>query len=423
MKKTFTLFLSCFIAMNIFAQTVSDSVNMNTDYSDDVFYSFENSTVATQPLNDWTIALSVPSQRAGIFINEGAGVDLWVTGADTADFATVDTTGMTWDNLYNNPKSFEFGAYSDLPGVGQMSGSGQNQKLSYGWGSYFFASHLIFGEEIFIIKTLDGDYFKTFMQKREQGEWYYRVASLDNAFDSLFVINSSTYTDQNFVYLNLDDNELAIDRDPVNTTWDLQFTRMALPFPAGQKSTTVFLNEGISVAEVNNELSTNAVYNEATLADTLKNIIGDDWKTFDFMGVPPSFVIDDSLSWFVKDRNDDVYHLIFTEVEGFGTGKIHFTTEKVASVAINEIEAIDFQGIYPNPAQDVAYLILSAEKSMTNLSVQVINIIGATMHREALNLDNGMTQIPINLANFEQGIYFVTVTDGKNTNTQKLIVK
>jgi hypothetical protein len=72
--------------------------------------------------------------------------------------------------------------------------------------------------------------------------------------------------------------------------------------------------------------------------------------------------------------------------------------------------------LYPNPAKDfLTVSIANAE----NTSIDVINALGQVV----LTVKNATETNTINTANLAKGVYFVTVSNGQQKSTQKLVIE
>ena len=94
--------------------------------------------------------------------------------------------------------------------------------------------------------------------------------------------------------------------------------------------TCVLCNEGIQVAKALQFGSPSSYTNFANHNFEYEiNEIGYDWKTFDMGSF--SYIIDNSRCYFIKDFDNNIFRIYFTEFEGSSTGKISFnmkTTDK-----------------------------------------------------------------------------------------------
>ena len=79
--------------------------------------------------------------------------------------------------------------------------------------------------------------------------------------------------------------------------------------------------------------------------------------------------------------------------------------------------------LYPNPAKDVVTLAYSLDNN-AKLSFEVYNMLGQMVSSDGQsNFDKGSYTTMINIANFANGIYFVTVKDdAKVVETLKFVI-
>lgn len=412
MKQLFTLVFLTFISLT-FAQAVEDSIAMGPNYTNDVFYSLSNGEVSQYSGASWTVAFYNKAMSAAIMINEARGVELYIVTDDISQFASIsDTVGLaTWTQLHDVDTTWD--AYSAFEG--EATGSQSN----YGWGEYNFSTHVISASRIFMLKTIDNNYYKVIVVKKETGAFTYRYASLDNSFDTTIVVNVPDYLNQSYAYLNMDNHTLQ-SREPDASDWDFVFTKYQTDYQgiAYYPVTGVVSNEGLLVAEVQ-ELPANASYSGVVFKG-LKNVIGSDWKTFDQANLV--YLLEDTLTYFVRTATDEIYKLYFTAFEGGSTGKIKFNKELVASVGIRENrENFEMHSVYPNPSKGSAYLVFTTEKS-ENIEIKVFSMLGNQVYQASTATQNGLNSIQIDLGNAENGVYLVQVSNGLKTNTQKLVL-
>ena len=416
MKRFFTILFLSALSLS-FAQEVEDSISMQPGYTNDVFYSLENGEVSEYSGSSWTVAFYNSAMSAAIMINDGRGVELFKVTDDISQFANItDTIGLsTWTQLYGTDTTWSDGSAFEAASTGSQS--------NYGWGEYNFVSHVIAGSRIFMIKTIEDTYYKVYVVKKETGIVTYRYASLDNSFDTTMVINVPDFLNKSYAYLNMD-NHTVQDREPNGDEWDFVFTRYVTNFQglAYYPVTGVFSNEGIEVAEVN-DIPANANYTGVPFSEA-RNVIGDDWKSFDQMAIPPQFVLNDSVTYFVRNQVGDIYKLYFTAFDGSSTGNVRFNKEKVASGTTNILDnqpSVDVHTIYPNPTKGSVDLVFSSEEK-EKLNLRVYSLLGKLVINSEIVANLGLNSIRLNLNDVENGVYLVQLGNGINTATHKLIV-
>ena len=390
---------------------------MQPGYTNDVFYSLENGEVREYSGSSWTVAFYNSAMSAAIMINDGRGVELYKVTDDISQFANItDTIGLsTWTQLYGTDTTWSDGSAFEAASTGSQS--------NYGWGEYNFVSHVIAGSRIFMIKTIEDTYYKVFVVEKETGIFTYRYASLDNSFDTTMVINVPDFLNKSYAYLNMD-NHTVQDREPSGDEWDFVFTRYVTNFQglAYYPVTGVFSNEGVEVAEVN-DIPANADYTGASFSGA-RNVIGDDWKSFDQMAMPPQFVLNDSVTYYVRNKVGDIYKLYFTAFDGSSTGNVRFNKEKVASgtTSIRDNQpSVEVHTIYPNPTKGSADLVFSSEEK-EKLNLRVYSLLGKLVINSEIVANLGLNSVRLNLNDVENGVYLVQLGKNNNTTTHKLIV-
>ena len=411
MKNIFTLLLAI-LAFNILSAQ-EDSVDMTGNYALDVYYSLENGDVQTVANAEWTVAFSTGAQTSQILINDGKGVELYKLSNSISDFATInasDTVGMSsWTKLHNNFEDWEHSAFED----------GATGHPNYGWGQYTGAPlHDILGNKVFILKTLNNDYFKVMPVKQHHGEWTFRYATLDNSFDTTIVYQASDLQDRNFAFLNMDNNTI-LNREPSNTEWDLLFTKY-YSIVADYSVMGILANKGIEILQIDGQLNSSANYLGETFNDAT-NEIGYDWKTYN--NSTSTFELVSNRTYFVKKLNGDIYKLYFTRYDGASTGKIVFNAEKAGtSTAVNDIkENIKVISIFPNPTKDFAHIVFDSNVN-SDIEITVYNIVGKTVSSKTTKVTKGLNDIKLDVNNYYKGIYLVKIQYGNKTQTLKLNV-
>lgn len=426
MKRIITLFLITFLTISINGQIISDSAILGPGYANDVYFSLENSTVATPSQTDWTVSFATSMFSVAIFTNDGKGVELFLSAEDPADFATLDTAGMDYSDVkYNTYDTWTNGAFS-------------KGTASYGWGEYNPVTHVVTGTQLFVLKTLAGDFYKVHVEKKQMGEWHFRYATIDNSFDSTFVFTASDYVDRNFVYIDMDAHTLTNDREPLSANWDLLFRKyMGIIMGTPYSVTGVLVNDGLEVAQVDGVNTNTSTHVGESFSDNISEI-GSDWKSFN-MGTFSYDIVGDR-TYFVKKESTitdytikNYYKIVFTDFVGSSAGKAFFTREMVAidstftgeipedTTEINDLENINIVSVYPNPSSSIANVVLD---SKTNISynISIVNTLGQVVYFENTEV-NGFVVKQIDVANFKNGLYFIQIESGGKTQMLKLQVK
>jgi len=94
-----------------------------------------------------------------------------------------------------------------------------------------------------------------------------------------------------------------------------------------------------------------------------------------------------------------------------------------AGVGINTINTYTFEvyPVMPNPSTDNAEIrFTSPDYRDVNLTVH--NMIGALVVSKRMYSEKGMNVVSLNADKLRPGVYFVTLTDGENTSTKRMVV-
>lgn len=383
----------------VFAQQIQDSVSLGPAYGQQAWYDLSSGTKTFAPKTEWDLAFEVSGMGSGIRTNTPAGVKVWVYPAtDTTGWATVDTTGISgWTELFNSDTSWSIGSFN--------ASADSNNPFDLGWGIYSTVNHQVTGDSILVVKLQDNSYGKLLMRKLASGTYTFRFAKLDNSGDVVVAISKSAYPNRKFVYYSLQNNTV-IDREPAITDWDLTFTQYSEFIPMAYTVMGVLHNEGVeAVAAYPVDDTTYSAWT-AHAFSTEMNTIGYEWKSF----TGGSWVIQDSLVFFVKDKDSDIWKLIFTGFGGSGTGTSYFVKEKLFTAPVSIREDLQTQlQMYPNPAQAELFVYLPVNNT-TDASIQITDVTGRVhfLNQERISSD----VIRIHTENIPTGMYWIHTEKG-----------
>ncbi|MBI9053816.1 MAG: hypothetical protein JEY96_08345 [Bacteroidales bacterium] len=293
----------------------SETLSMGAGYANDIYYSLSNGVVSEVSRTTWDIAFNVDAMSSSILINEGAGVVLkeFPTDAGWQWVDAIDTTGYSeWTSLYNGDEKWEDGAFG---------ANATSDELNYGWGNYNMVSHNVEGVALYVIKLRNGDYKQIFIEvKQSVAQTYiFKYANIDGSDQQSVTIDVSD-SDANFVYYDLE-SKLRVDREPDAATWDLLFTKY-IDNSISYNVSGVLQNMDIHAIDEDDVLDLTLVdYLDTDFDDDITEI-GYDWKDIDMTTY--EWIIDDDRMYFVKDKNDKIYKIVFTSFGGQTDGNIGF---------------------------------------------------------------------------------------------------
>ena len=395
-------------------QIISDSVDMGPGYTNDVYYSLNNGVVHTTSNENWDLSFSIPLISGEIRINDGRGAKLYLYPHDDINgWTNVDTSGLSqWSPLYNSDEMWESTAFNQYTtGV-----------LDQGWGIYNIITHVVTGDSIYILQTVDGDFKKLYIEELETigGIYTFVYADIDGSNQKSVTLNKSDFAGKRFAYFSFATDTL-IDRDATLGSWDLLFTKYLSRIynQVENQIVTGVLTSGYSgnARAENVDISQNNWWNYPY--DSTINLIGYEWKDLNYQTF--QWEITDSLCYFTTDTNGSVFKLIFTGFEGTSTGKIYFTLEQIGQLSVEDVDlGIEELTIFPNPAREQLTIELKGDRIKNNLEVQIINLAGQTVRTERINhLHFHQTEV----SDLESGIYLISIGNEEGRVVQKIIIQ
>jgi hypothetical protein len=342
-------FLALPILLLFFAACDKSGDNPNTDnatdtlqlvmgagYANDVFYKMDSGIIATVPRGNWDIAFHTSTFSSTVITNGGNGILLFESPQDTTYWNSIDTTGLySWNKLYNSDTTWTLGAF-ERTAIGHPD---------YGWGKYNDITHDLIGNKMFIIKLANGQYKKIWIVRKYStiNKYTIKFADINGSNEITATIDCSLYVSKNFVYYSLG-SAMVIDREPPKDKWDFVLTKYIEMVPSesatytpysvtGILTNTMRLStmgnvsySGISVSQLDNVDQSTLDYTLAPF-NTSMSIIGSDWKAFDMS--LNTYTLKNNVVYFVKNRANNIYRMVFLTFEGASTGALSFEERKV----------------------------------------------------------------------------------------------
>ena len=396
------IFLATSIAQN-------NEVSLNQGYENQSFYSMQNGEVANIANNNWDIAFSTDEFASTIRINDGKGVELYTYHlGDTSAWNVINTStvNILINPMYNSDTSWELGAFD----VNQTNG------FDYGWGVYDLATHHIIGDSLFIIKTIDGNWKKLWLERKALGEYQFTYSDLDGSNMVNQSVPASNYSNKRFIYYSLESN-MIIDREPTLSDWDITFTKYITPVQGMPYAVTgVLSNSGIEVAIADNIPSplTYTNYSAHNFKQEI-NTIGYDWKTYS-----GTYIIDPNRAYFIKDYQQNIWRLVFTNFEGMSSGNIEFNTELISATNIINIKNENSLDLYPNPAGTHEDITIIYDTKSNESFINIYDINGKNVY--STSLMNGFKTHSIQNNTLKKGTYIISLNIDGNEINKRLII-
>jgi hypothetical protein len=404
--------LILFFSTSLILKAQDNQISLNSGYTNQSYYSMQNGEVLNVSNEDWDIAFSTDIFSETIRINDGKGVELYTYHlGDTSSWSSINnsTTNILINRLYNSDSDWNSGAF----GNNEIGG------FDYGWGVYNLQTHHIIGDSLFVMKTVNGNWKKLWLQRKVSGEYFFTHSNLDGSSSISENVLASDFFNKRFLYYSLDNNTI-VDREPILSDWDITFTKYITPVQGIPYSVTgVLSNSGIKVAEAD------GIFNPFTYTnyslhnfDSDINVIGYDWKQF--TGSFP-YLLDPNRCFFVKDYQENIWRIIFTGFDGMSTGNIEFNTELLATTSIGDIVDDALFRIYPNPAIDNQDITLVYDMREKNSVINIYDISGRIVYSSNLDSKGFKSHtIPSNV--LEHGVYIISLNHNGKILNERLIV-
>ncbi|MDX5321731.1 MAG: T9SS type A sorting domain-containing protein [Bacteroidota bacterium] len=404
----------------------TDSIEMGVTYLNDVYYLLNDGSQKSEATNNWHIAFQTGGQTDGIRVNtatatgandgttrvfvypNGSAGD-WATAFDTSNYTT-------WLSLNNSDEYWSVGALNTTGG----------QFPDFGWGVYNMSTHIVTGDSLYLItyKLNGADHFKKlYVEKKQSGNWFFKFADLDGSNETSVELKSADYSGKNFIYYNLE-TASALDREPA--AWDFVLTRYAALQPNGVyfPSTGILTNAGVYAAKASGKEVADLELADTVVgfADGKINVINYDWKHYEIGQQGVEWYTEDSLAYFILDRDDILWKVVFTAFGGSANGKTVFTkTQITPGTSVKSPESnLKSTALYPNPANAATQLVLHANGNETAL-VRLLDVQGKEVYAISVEVDEALEVLELNLEGLNTGVYFVQVSANGFQSTQKLV--
>ena len=413
MKKHFILFLFFLFLSKVYSQ--NNNISMSAGYANQVFYSMQEGETQNINNGDWDLAFSIGNYSSSIRINDGMGVELYNYHlGDTSDWNNINQNiiNMLSSPLNNSDTSWMIGGFD----INSVPGG-----FDFGWGVYNIVNHHVVGDSLFIIKTINGNWKKLWIQNLASGEYNFKYSNIDGSNEFVASLKKSDFQDKLFGYYSIDQNN-NIDREPLSADWDITFTKYITSVQGMPYSVTGALsNINVKVAEANNVTpATYYNFNNHVFQNEI-NTIGYDWKTFDMSSF--SYILNPNVCFFIKDQEENIWRLYFNSFEGSSTGIIEFNTEEMtSSTSISNLNNdISSFSIYPNPINGNNLTIVFENSSKTT-ELNIFDITGKNVYQELFE-GIGFQAKSINLPNLNNGVYIVSFSSKGSIFQKKLVVR
>ena len=260
---------------------VTQKIEMEQDYKNQVFYNLKNNSVVSQNIKtDWDIGFIINDNTDYIILNTSTFMQVaMVSTVVFEDIITINNLEWNWDH----PSGIEYGTVISSDTI-------SNNIYIIDRGYLLNGSKR--GYKKLMIQEINNDYYKI------------RYSNLDNSNDTVIQINKEDQT--SFIAYSFDiDDKISI--FPESYKWDLIFTQYTAFF--NDTTTPAYLVTGVITNYLNNVLVALDTINdfEQINSSMINNYnfsnnqdeIGYNWKSYDLDN--NLYIINNSLIYIIKD--------------------------------------------------------------------------------------------------------------------------
>lgn len=116
------------------------------------------------------------------------------------------------------------------------------------------------------------------------------------------------------------------------------------------------------------------------------------------------------------------YILTVTDANGC-TDSDSFTVTVESCANIENHESNITTNVFPNPNNGTFTLVVEASETISNLNIQIVNVLGQVIHDEEVNSSTNKYEKELNIQPNKQGVYLINIKSEKSNTTKKIIVE
>lgn len=278
------------------------TVAIGEDYRNQLYFDIESGQVVyTNDVLNWDLAFEATATGYHVFMNGGKNALIGIT-TDTS-FAAVNSTSYS-NMLYNmNDGAWKFDFPSGSPqatGVGEwINSAGASKDLVY-------------------IVSADSSFKKFKLLSVNEQEYVMQYGGIDDQAPQVITIPKSL--NYNYSYFSFTSSNHLVMAEPPKNTWDFVFTRYRHIYT--NLSNFKYIVTGVLL----NPYKTSAIADSTTgyaninmsginvgQLSTDRDVIGFDWKTYDYTSSTAHYVVNPAKCYVLKTRKNQYWKLHFLD--------------------------------------------------------------------------------------------------------------
>lgn len=409
MHKTLNIMVALAILLPSAQAQTEVTVSTGGGNAQQVWYSLQNGEVATAPLASWDLAFEITGFTSAIRVNTAKGIAAYETPVAFNNWETLNTPDPdNWTVIFDDETDWSVGA---LNHGNDLDDGGTN----LGWGDYNMVTHQIAGTKVYALDLGDDHWIRLRINTVASGTYSFQYADFDGSNSHEGAVTKTNFTGKNFGYWSFS-THATVDPEPLTTEWDLLFTKYTADLGIPYSVAGVLQNKNRPIQRVDEVPTDEAVWTPGAFTDEI-NVIGYDWKTYDFgAGV---YTTTEDLTFFMKDAEDNVWKLIFTGYGGSANGEMTFTQEMVSATGMAEVTRPTALSVFPNPASD-GQVQIGLEVPGNEALLHVFNTAGQEVMQERWN---GMNARILNVDGLQAGVYVLRMETPYAVAVGKLVIE
>ena len=88
---------------------------------------------------------------------------------------------------------------------------------------------------------------------------------------------------------------------------------------------------------------------------------------------------------------------------------------------IADIQALSSLSVFPNPAKDIVTMSVNSSKPFSGCQLSINNMLGQNVYAKDVDLTNGINKLNINVSNLSEGVYIISLQNGKDVVNGKFV--
>lgn len=395
------------------------------------FLKLSTNTVSNINQSGWDIALYNEAHELGGKVNDAKNVRVWRIYKDTSAFGSVNINDTLGSNPTLNNDSFAYMGAMDTIYTGST-----DLFFKIGIGKFYTDPfYVAYANKIYLIQKEDGSYGKYYVNySRTTTDRIFtiRYANIDNSGDKYIQVYKQATQTKHYQYLNLNSVSISSVFEPNLKDWDLVFKRYqkgSTTFPMGIMTNNAYnlirfsnisglppdyLKYGIVSTEAYEVLgdTSSVVYNNSISSmepiSRLNNQIAEKWYD------PSSQQPTTNKSYFLRDANGDLWHLIFmTYNASTNTIEIAYKSKGHVAAIADEYYKENLEIIQIGKQLEISNL--GQDK---NLYLQIYSINGAQLQSSKLN-----SKFSMDVSSFQNSNLILNISSNLYSKSLKYYIK